>query len=178
MKDGFNALGGARAQAILLLALAFLAGAVAGGAAERVAIRRQWDRLRPAMARGGTMGQGFFRGSRNGPGGSTAGGPGGAGFYEQLGLSDAQRTQIDAIVGKRRSRIDSVMKQSGGVMRAAMDSTRTEIDAVLTPAQRTQADALRALRRAGRGGRGFGGVPGDSSRGRGGMPGARPPGRM
>lgn len=154
MKGGFNALGGARAQAMLLLVLAFLAGAVAGGAAERVAIRRQWDRLRPAGAR--MMGPGYFRGGRSGPGG--------AGFFERLGLSGAQRTQIDAIVGKRRARIDSVMRQSGGVMRAAMDSTRTEIDAVLTPAQRVRADSLRAQRRAAR-------------TGRGGMPGAPPPDR-
>lgn len=181
MKDGFHALGGARAQAILLLVLAFLAGAVAGGAAERVAIRRQWDRLRPAGARG-AMGAGYFRGSRSGPGGSATGGPGGAGFYEQLGLSDAQHQQIDAIVAKRRARIDSVMQQSGGVMRAAMDSTRTEIDAVLSPTQRARADSLRARRRAGRAGRagrgGYGGLPTDSARGRGGMSGAGPPDRL
>ncbi|MBI3567836.1 MAG: hypothetical protein HY084_06490 [Gemmatimonadetes bacterium] len=157
MKDGFNALGSARAQAMLLLVLAFLAGAVAGGAAERVAIRRQWDRIRPWSGRG-MMGRGMFGGSRGG-------GPGGAGFYEQLGLSDAQHKEIDAIVEKRRARVDSVMTVSGGIMRAAMDSTRREIDAVLTPAQRAQADSLRAQRRNMRGGRGFGGM-GDSTRAR------------
>lgn len=174
MKAGFSALGGARAQAILLLVLAFLAGTVSGGALERVAIRKQWDRMRPSMARGGGMVPGFFGGRRgtpgSGPGGGPGGaGPGGAGFYEQLGLSDAQRKQIDAIVEKRRARIDSVMKLSGGVMRAAMDSTRSEIDAVLSPGQRAQADSLRAARRNSRGGRGFGG---DSARARGAPPGA------
>ena len=134
MKAGTESLGPVRMQAIVLLLLAFLAGALVGGATERVLLHRaaRVDR---------------------------AGGPGGrAGFYGWLGVSDAQRTQIDAIFAKRRPHLDSL----NAMRRSAMDSARKEMDAVLTPDQRAKLDSSRAR---GRGGRGGYGPPGRFDRG-------------
>ena len=134
MKSGMESLGPVRTQAVVLLLLAFLTGALVGGATERVLLHRaaRVDR---------------------------AGGPGGrAGFYGWLGVSDAQRTQIDAIFAKRRPHLDSL----NAIRRSAMDSARTEMDAVLTPDQRAKLDSSRAR---GRGGRGGYGPPGRFDRG-------------
>ena len=134
MKAGTESLGPVRMQAIVLLLLAFLAGALVGGATERVLLHRsaRVDR---------------------------AGGPGGkAGFYGWLGVNDAQRTQIDAIFAKRRPHLDSL----DAMRRSAMDSTRKEMDAVLTADQRAKLDSSRAR---GRGGRGGYGPPGRFDRG-------------
>ena len=126
MKSGMESLGPVRTQAVVLLLLAFLTGALVGGATERVLLHRaaRVDR---------------------------AGGPGGrAGFYGWLGVSDAQRTQIDAIFAKRRPHLDSLNE----MRRSAMDSARKEMDAVLTPVQRAKLDSSRARDRGGRGGYG------------------------
>ena len=134
MKSGMESLGPVRTQAVVLLLLAFLTGALVGGATERVLLHRaaRVDR---------------------------AGGPGGrAGFYGWLGVSDAQRTQIDAIFAKRRPHLDSI----NAIRRSAMDSARKEMDAVLTPDQRAKLDSSRAR---GRGGRGGYGPPGRFDRG-------------
>jgi len=113
-------------QAIVLLLLAFLAGALVGGATERVLLHHAARVER-------------------------AGGPGAkSGFYSWLGASDAQRTQIDAIFAKRRPHLDSL----DAMRRSAMDSARKEMDAVLTPAQRAKLDSSRARGRGGRGGYG------------------------
>jgi Spy/CpxP family protein refolding chaperone len=136
MKDGVESLGKVRMQAFILLVLAFLAGAFAGGAVERVMHRRA-----PRMGMGGMRGPG-------GPGGPGPG-RGMPGFLQTLALTEQQQKQADAIVQKRRARVDSLMQLIG----AASDSTRHEIDALLTPEQKAKFDSLRT-----RGfGRGFGG---------------------
>ncbi len=134
MKSGMESLGQVRTQAVVLLLLAFLAGALVGGATERVLLHR--------TARMDHVG---------GPGGK-------AGFYGWLGVSEAQRTQIDAIFAKRRPHLDSL----DVMRRSAMDSARKEMDAVLTAAQRATLDSSRAR---GRGGRGGYGPPGHFDRG-------------
>jgi hypothetical protein len=159
MSDGLDSLGRVRAQAIVLLVLAFLAGAFAGGAIEHIGLRTSRG-ARPARGflRGPGSGQPRAPGSR-GPGGFTA-------YFDSIGLSADQRTKIDEIVKKRSARVDSVRKSSWDVVSAARDSTRKEVDAVLTADQRRKLDSLRP-----RGGRGGFGPPG--SRGpRGGAPGA------
>lgn len=146
-------LSSARAQAVVVLVLAFLAGAFAGGAFERSDLRRG----RPMSVRGGGRGEGRFGGrggpgmdgrsggnrGRSGPNGARGGGP--PPFLDALGVSAAQRAAIDSIVRRRSVKTDSLMKLS----RALYDSTRREIDAVLTKAQR---DSLEAMRSRGRGG--------------------------
>jgi hypothetical protein len=132
-----------RAQAIVLLVLAFLAGAFAGGAIEHL------SGLRPL--RGARTGRGFGRGpgagsprapGTRGPGGFTA-------YLDSIGLSADQRTKIDEIVKKRSARVDSVRKLSWDVVSAARDSTRKEMDAVLTADQRRKLDSLRPRGRGG-----------------------------
>ena len=134
MKAGMESLGPVRTQAVVLLLLAFLAGALVGGATERVLLHRAAH-----VARAGGPGQ-------NG------------GFNSWLGVTDAQRVQIDAIFAKRRPHLDSL----DVMRRSAMDSARKEMDAVLTPAQRAKLDSSRAR---GRGGRGGYGPPGRFDRG-------------
>ncbi|HLA89753.1 MAG TPA: hypothetical protein VJL28_04895 [Gemmatimonadaceae bacterium] len=167
MKGGFEALGRVRAQAMVLLVLAFLAGAFAGVALERVAFR---------PVRGERIG---WRGGRGGPGGPGSPERGGVrgglpAFYERLSLTDSQKTKIEEILKKRRPRVDSLMQSTWAVIGAASDSTRKEIDAVLTADQRRKLDSLRPSR-----GRGFG-LPGSRGGPRGGGGGGeregRPPG--
>ena len=148
MKDGLNSLGTVRTQAIVLLLLAFLAGAFAGGAIEREVVRRART---TALLRGGRGAPGF-PGVRSGRARPSV-------FLDSIGLSPAQHATIDSIVRKRSARTDSLMKTS----RAAYDSTRREIDEVLTAQQRQKLDSLRPR------GRPFGG-PGMRGAGRGGPP--------
>lgn len=69
-------------------------------------------------------------------------------IFDELDLSPEQRTRIDAIMSRRRARTDSLWKEDGARIRAAVDSTRAEIKAVLTPAQAVEYDRLREERDA------------------------------
>jgi hypothetical protein len=64
---------------------------------------------------------------------------------EQLDLTDAQEVQIRSILVGGRDRVLGVVRDFQPRMRAAMDSTNSEIDAVLTPPQRA---SLAEYRRA------------------------------
>jgi Spy/CpxP family protein refolding chaperone len=64
---------------------------------------------------------------------------------EQLDLTDAQAVRIRSILVRGRDRVLGVVRDFQPRMREAMDSTNTEIDAVLTPAQRA---SLAEYRRA------------------------------
>ena len=67
---------------------------------------------------------------------------------DRLNLSDAQRDSIRAIMRNHRTEMHTVMER----VKPQMDSVRTivdsEIRAVLTPAQRTAFDSLKAHERA------------------------------
>ena len=152
MSEALKSLGSVRAQAIVILFLAFLAGAFAGGAFEHSELRRRVFVSPRSVAR--MDGRFAGRGGRGGPGfEGRAGGLAGRGgirggspaFLAAIGVSPAQRATIDSIVKRRSVRTDSLMKLS----RALYDSTRREIDAVLTKAQR---DTLAEMRTRGRGG--------------------------
>jgi Spy/CpxP family protein refolding chaperone len=67
-------------------------------------------------------------------------------IFDQLDLTAAQKTQIDAIMARRRARTDSLWQMDGARIRAAVDSTRAEIRTVLTPAQAAEYDRLRQER--------------------------------
>ena len=149
MKEGVESLGRVRAQAMVLLVIAFLAGAFVGGTVERVMIR-------PSRSGGGMRG-GYARGG-GAPGGRAAAAPRGPrppgalpGSYELLGLSTDQHAKIEGILAKRSSRVDSAMKSVCVVIGPARDSTSKEIDAVLTADQRTKRDSIRAARASTRG---------------------------
>lgn len=75
-------------------------------------------------------------------------------WLEQLNLSVEQRTQVEGIMERRRAQTSAFWENEGSRLRALVDSTRSEIRSVLTPAQREQYDRLRAERRAAHKGRG------------------------
>ncbi|HEX6371800.1 MAG TPA: hypothetical protein VF006_22955 [Longimicrobium sp.] len=64
-------------------------------------------------------------------------------IFDELELTPEQRTRIDGIMARRRERTDSLWKTDGTRIRAAVDSTRAEIRAVLTPDQAVEYDRLR-----------------------------------
>lgn len=135
MKEGVESLGRVRAQAMVLLVIAFLAGTFFGGVMERVMFRRPRSEVAGA--------------SHGGPRGGEHGArpPGGApSWYEALGLSADQRTKIEAILARRSQRVDSAMKSACVVIAPARDSSYKEIDAVLTPAQKARRDSVRESR--------------------------------
>lgn len=61
-------------------------------------------------------------------------------FGEDLGIDAAQRARVDSIFAKRRLQIDSFWKGPGKSLREIMDSTRSEVRAVLTPEQQARFD--------------------------------------
>ena len=145
MKEGVESLGRVRAQAMVLLVIAFLAGAVVGGTFERVMGRPSRSSV---TGRGGPPRGGPDRAQR-GPGGGPGGGPG---WSESIGLSADQRAKIDAILKKRSERVDSAWKVACLVIAPARDSSSKELDAVLTADQRAKRDSMRSARPAPRGG--------------------------
>lgn len=136
MREGVESLGRVRAQAMVLLVIAFLAGAFVGGTMERVMHR-------PPRAGAGPRG-GFARGG--GPDRSLRPPGGLPSWYESLGLSTDQRAKIEAILTKRSARVDSAMKIACVVIAPARDSSSKEADAVLTADQRAKRDSMRAAR--------------------------------
>ena len=63
---------------------------------------------------------------------------------DELGLSPAQTSAVDSIMRHRMSQRDSLMAHTWPVMRQLLDSTRTDIERVLTPEQRTKFEQLRS----------------------------------
>jgi hypothetical protein len=151
MKEGVESLGQVRTQALVLLAIAFLAGAFVGGTLERVMVRPG----RGGGARGGIRGGGPppLRASRP---------PGALPFYyDSLNLTAEQHAKIEAILSKRTARLDAAVETACAVIRPMRDSTRSEADAVLTAGQVAKRDSMFAAfaSRGGArgGGQGFGG---------------------
>ena len=118
-----------RAQAVVLLLLAFLAGAFVGGTLERLSHGRRADRPSRGSYAGG-MGRGGYGGR----------GGGFSAIYDSLNLSEAQRAAIDTIMIRQRPVADSLRK----AITSSMDDSRKAVEAVLTPAQRAKADSMRA----------------------------------
>ena len=69
-------------------------------------------------------------------------------LFEGVDLSPTQRDSIDAIIARTRPRTDSLLSDALPALRAALDTMQQQLLAVLTPAQR--AEAQRRLRAAGR----------------------------
>jgi hypothetical protein len=141
MKEGVEALGRVRAQAMVLLVIAFLAGAFVGGTMERVMVRPSRsgvprDQRDPRDSRGGY--------SRGGP--TANRGPRTPGalptWYESLNLTVDQRAKIEAVLSKRSDRVNSAVEAACLIIRPARDSSRKESDAVLTAAQLAKRDSI------------------------------------
>jgi hypothetical protein len=62
---------------------------------------------------------------------------------DRLGLTGTQEVEIRTILTRGRDRVLTVVRDFDPRMRAAMDSTNAEIDAVLTAAQRASLAAYR-----------------------------------
>jgi Spy/CpxP family protein refolding chaperone len=61
----------------------------------------------------------------------------------ELGLSPAQSAAVDSIMRHRMSQRDSLMAHTWPVMRQLLDSTRSDIERILTPEQRAKFEQLR-----------------------------------
>lgn len=108
--------------ATVVVLLAFLAGALAGAAFDRFHRGRNHERGRGERHIGEMM-------------------------KHRYGLSDDQARRVEAIVQKRRPRVDSLMATVEPQVRAVFDSTNREIRALLTPGQREKFDRDQARRR-------------------------------
>ena len=120
MTDGLEYLGRARMQGLTLLVLAFLVGALAGVAGDRVLSRPRPPQPAPQRPAGGT------RLPR---------------VLEDMDLSPAQRAVIDSVLASGRPRNEAIMKDVLPRLRAVGDTLHQGIRAVLTPAQAAEFDA-------------------------------------
>jgi len=62
----------------------------------------------------------------------------------ELGLSPAQSVAVDSIMRHRMAQRDSLMAHAWPVMRQLLDSTRYDIEKVLTPEQKAKFEQLRS----------------------------------
>src|SRR5688572_27661368 len=112
-----------RMAGMALLAVTFVVGMLAGTAFGRVLSAREPDAGAAAAAECERK-----RGPHH--------------IFDELDLTPGQRARIDAIMASRRARTDSLWQTDGARIRAAVDSTRAEVRAVLTPAQAAEYDRL------------------------------------
>ncbi len=112
-----------RLQGMAILAVALGVGVLAGVAGERVRSAATAPAPRPPFERGG-------RGERGLP-------P----PFQQLDLTEDQREQISAVMESRRAVTESLMQQLLTPLAEEMDSVRSSIAEILTPAQLDQLNA-------------------------------------
>lgn len=111
-----------------LLAITFVAGALAGAAIDRAV----GDEPQASEARQDRRGD-DQRGR--------------SWLIDRVEMSDAQRASIDSILELRAQRMRAVWREVEPQLDAISDSARAEIMAVLTPEQRAEYDKLRDRRR-------------------------------
>ncbi|HET6702418.1 MAG TPA: hypothetical protein VFH14_11475 [Gemmatimonadaceae bacterium] len=105
-----------RALVMSMLALAFVAGAFAGIAGDRLLAPR--PRIRATTE---NM----------------------SGVFDRLALTPEQRTQAEAIVARAAPRSQAVMLELSDRLRIVADSVDVELRAILSPEQRLRLDSLR-----------------------------------
>jgi Spy/CpxP family protein refolding chaperone len=88
---------------------------------------------------------------------------------DELGLSPQQRAAVDSVMHHRMAQRDSLMSKTFPVMRALLDSTRADIERLLTPEQKEKFEKLRMRDRS------MGGQRGMIGRGPGGPGSMEPP---
>lgn len=113
---------------LVLLAVTFTVGALVGAATHRVL------EARPAATAPARAGAGCAEADRD--------------IFASLELTGEQRGRVDQILARRREQAEHFWQDAGPRLQALMDSTRSEIRAVLTEEQREQYDRLREERRA------------------------------
>lgn len=138
-----ESLGRVRLQAILLLVVVFVIGGLSGAAFERA--RRLGP---PRFVEGGhDPGRAFSERMR-----------------QEIGLTEAQATQIDAILDRGRPRMHAAMERARPLVQSVSDSIRAEVRLILTPEQQKRFDQLEPplgppMLDGRRGGPPFGGPP-------------------
>lgn len=161
-----------RTAAIAAFASVALAGVLIGAALDRYVLflwSRPGDRGAMAGPRGGPGGGGpdGFRGPGGGNRGGGRGGPSGRGrgdfgpgpdfLARELELSDTQRAAIDSVMGRQAEKLRAARERIRPEMDSVFAETTRQIEAKLTPEQRTKYRELRV--------RGPGGEPGGRGRG-------------
>lgn len=111
----------ARVTGVLMLAIVFAAGALAGAATMRVVNADE----SPVM-----------RSQKSGPD-----------LLDRLELTPEQRERVDVILERRRSEMEEFWDEHRPALRAIADSARAELRSVLTPEQRLIEEEFRAARR-------------------------------
>jgi hypothetical protein len=120
MTDGLEYLGRARLQGLALLLLAFLIGALAGAAGDRLLTRPRPEGPRPQEHEGGARLPKVL---------------------EDMDLTPVQRAAIDSILASGRPRNEAIMNEVLPRFRAVGDTLHAGIRSVLTPAQAAEFDA-------------------------------------
>jgi Spy/CpxP family protein refolding chaperone len=69
-------------------------------------------------------------------------------FATELGLTPAQMTQVDSIMGRSMAQRHAIEDSVRPRMRAILDSARSQIEKVLTPDQRQKFEAWRSRNHA------------------------------
>lgn len=122
---------GSRTRVALLLFLTFAAGAAAGVAADRLSLLPGTARAEEEVARADA-------GDRGRDGRETTI----ERFADDLGLTAAQRERIEGILEDFRSDLKAMRREFHPRWHALIDTTRTRIEAVLTPEQVSEYRAL------------------------------------
>jgi len=107
----------ARVIVFTLVALAFIAGASAGFAGERLMVGKT-IRVRAVHDMDGVL--------------------------DRLGLTPEQRRVADSIVARSAPRAEAIILEVGERLRAVSDSVDAELRSVLTPNQRIRLDSMRS----------------------------------
>ena len=68
-------------------------------------------------------------------------------IFDELDLTAEQQAKRDSILEQGRRKMDAFWKEHGPEMRAVADSTRAQIDRILTPEQRQRVQEWREQRR-------------------------------
>lgn len=164
-----------RTAAIAAFASVALAGVLVGAALDRYVLflwSRPGDRASvtgPRMGPGPGGPDGRFRGPGGGNRGGGRGGPGGPGgrgrgdfgpgpdfLARALELSETQRVAIDSVMGRQADKLRAARERLRPEMDSVFAETTRQIEARLTPEQRTKYRELRV--------RGPGGGPGERGR--------------
>jgi Spy/CpxP family protein refolding chaperone len=123
-----------------VLAVTFIAGALAGAAIDRAATNPARAEARQARSQDGDRERSYI--------------------IDRVDMSDVQRASIDSILDRRVRRMRSVWEEVSPRLNAITDSARIEIMEVLTPEQQEEYESM--LHR--RGNRESGGDRSDSAR--------------
>jgi hypothetical protein len=106
----------ARSRGIILLAVIFVAGALAGVAADRAVVSRRQSDTR-VMLRSNDL-------------------------LDQLGLSREQRVAAESILARSSPSSEAVMRELASRLSSIADSANRELASILSPAQRAKLDSI------------------------------------